>query len=61
MVDTIGKPDFSYIADCKAASHETRAGIDHGKGYYLFPLPMTGDTLLLIISPMRVPDKGLNY
>lgn len=44
MVDTIGKPDFLYIADCKAASHETRAVIDHEKGYYLFPLPMTGDT-----------------
>ena len=42
--DTIGKPDFLYIADCKAASHETRAAIDHEKGCYLFPLPMTGDT-----------------
>jgi transposase len=44
MVNTIGNPDFLYIADCKAASHETRAAIDHEKGYYLFPLPMTGDT-----------------
>jgi transposase len=44
MVATIGNPDFLYIADCKAASHETRSTIDHGKGYYLFPLPMTGDT-----------------
>ena len=54
MVDTIGKPDFLYIADCKAASHETRAGIDHGKGYYLFPLPMTGDT------PRHVKELVLN-
>jgi transposase len=44
MVKTIGKPDFLFIADCKAASYETRAAIDHGKGCYLFPLPMTGET-----------------
>lgn len=44
MVKVIGSPDFLYIADCKAASLETRAGIDHGKGSYLFPLPMTGET-----------------
>jgi transposase len=44
MVKVIGRPDFLYVADCKAASLETRAGIDHGKGFYLFPLPMTGET-----------------
>ena len=44
MVKTIGHPDFLFIADCKAASQETRAAIDHEKGYYLFPLPMTGKT-----------------
>jgi transposase len=54
MVDTIGNPDFLYIADCKAASHETRAAIDHEKGYYLFPLPMTGDT------PRHVKELVLN-
>ena len=44
MTETIGHPDFLYIADCKAASLETRTVIDRGEGYYLFPLPMTGDT-----------------
>lgn len=54
MVDTIGKADFLYIADCKAASHETRAAIDHEKGYYLFPLPMTGET------PRHIKELVLN-
>jgi len=54
MVKTIGSPDFLFIADCKAASHETRATIDHEKGYYLFPLPMTGET------PRRVKELVLN-
>jgi transposase len=54
MVQTIGNPDFLFIADCKAASHETRATIDHEKGYYLFPLPMTGET------PRRVKELVLN-
>ena len=44
MVKIIGNPNFLYVADCKAASLETRTGIDNGKGAYLFPLPMTGDT-----------------
>jgi len=35
MVKTIGHPDFLFIADCKAAPQETRAAIDHEKGYYL--------------------------
>jgi transposase len=54
MADTIGNPDFLYIADCKAASQETRAAIDQEKGYYLFPLPMTGDT------PRHIRDLVLN-
>jgi len=54
MVSTIGNPDFIFIADCKAAAHETRAAIDHGKGYYLFPLPMTGET------PRHIKELVLN-
>jgi transposase len=54
MVKTIGSPNFLYIADCKASSLETRACIDHGKGYYLFPLPMTGET------PKRIKELVLN-
>ena len=45
---------FLYVADCKAASLETRAGIDHGKGSYLFPLPMTGET------PKNIRELVLN-
>jgi len=44
MVKTIGHPHFLYVADCKAAALLTRATIAYGKGYYLFPLPMTGET-----------------
>lgn len=54
MVKTIGHPNFLFIADCKAASYETRAAIDHEKGYYLFPLPMTGET------PHQIKELVLN-
>lgn len=59
MVKTLGKPDFLFIADCKAASYETRATIDHGKGYYLFPLPMTGGTPSHIEAFMLNPEQEL--
>jgi len=54
MVKTIASPDFLFIVDCKAAAHDTRAAIDHEKGHYLFPLPMTGET------PRRVKELVLN-
>ena len=54
MVQTIGRPDFLFIADCKAASHETRSLISHENGYYLFPLPMTGET------PQHLKELVLN-
>lgn len=41
---TLKRTDFLFVADCKAASLETRAGIAAGQGCYLFPLPMTGAT-----------------
>ena len=50
----MGSPNFLYVADCKAASLETRVGIDHGKGSYLFPLPMTGET------PKNIRELVLN-
>lgn len=43
MVRIIGHLDFLYVADCKAAALATRATIDHEGGFYLFPLPMTGE------------------
>jgi len=61
MAKTIGHTDFLFIADCKAASLETRTAIDKGKGLYLFPLPMTGDTpkILkdLVMNPPAEPQK----
>jgi transposase len=59
MVNALGKPDFLFIADCKAASCETRAAIDHGKGYYLFPLPMTGETPRHIEAFVLNPEQAL--
>jgi transposase len=44
MVKVIGRPDFLVVGDCKLASLENRAQIQAGGGYYLTPLPMTGDT-----------------
>jgi len=44
MVKVIGRSDFLVVGDCKLASLENRAQIQDGQGYYLAPLPMTGDT-----------------
>lgn len=44
MRKILGRTDFLFVADCKAASMETRAGIASQQGFYLFPLPMTGET-----------------
>jgi transposase len=59
MVTIIGSPNFLYVADCKAASFETRASIDQGKGAYLFPLPMTGDTPKCIKELILNPPETL--
>jgi len=61
MAEIIGGPNFLFIADCKAASLETRATIDQEQGRYLFPLPMTGDTPkilkeLVLNPPEEVQD-----
>lgn len=44
MVKVIGRADFLVVGDCKLASLANRAHIQAGGGYYLAPLPMTGDT-----------------
>jgi len=44
VVVTIGHPDFLLVGDCKLASLENRARIHQGGGYYLTPLPLTGQT-----------------
>jgi transposase len=43
MSATIGHSHFLFVADCKAAALPTRAAIDAQGGFYLFPLPMTGE------------------
>lgn len=59
MADIIGRPDFLFVADCKAAACQTRGSIDHGKGYYLFPLPMTGDTRSQLEALVLNPEQAL--
>lgn len=64
LAQTIGHSDFLFVADCKAAAIETRAAIAHEQGYYLFPLPMTGDTPkhikeLVLNPPQNVRDIAL--
>lgn len=57
MVKTVGRPDFLFIADCKAASAETRATVSGEGGYYLFPLPMTGNTADIMKKPVLNPPE----
>lgn len=50
LAKVIGHPDFLYIADSKAAAHQTRAHIAKAGGRYCFPLPNTGHTPSLLKS-----------
>jgi transposase len=43
LAATIGRPDFLAVGDCKLASLENRGYIHHRQGFYLTPLPMTGN------------------
>jgi transposase len=59
----IGHREFLFIADCKAAALDTRAVIDQGGGFYLFPLPKTGDTPALLrqwVLEPPVPPQEIN-
>jgi transposase len=44
MARVLGRTDFLVVGDCKLASIENRAMIQAGGGWYLAPLPMTGNT-----------------
>ncbi len=59
----IGHREFLFIADCKAAALNTRAVIDQEGGFYLFPLPKTGDTPALlkqwVLEPPAPPQEIL--
>ena len=50
LTKVIGHKDFIYIADCKAAAHQTRAQLAQAGGLYCFPLPMTGHIPSLLKS-----------
>ncbi len=43
LAATIGCPDFLAVGDCKLASLENRAQIQSREGFYLTPMPMTGN------------------
>jgi transposase len=43
-VATIGRPDFLTVGDCKLASLANRGHIQNRQGFYLTPLPLTGNT-----------------
>ena len=44
MVDVIGHTDFLTVDDCQLARVANRAQIHAGGGFYLTPLPLTGNT-----------------
>lgn len=59
MVEIIGHADFLAVGDCKMAGRETRAQIHREGGYYLTPLPLTGnvpdDLRRWVLSPPLTP------
>lgn len=57
MVKTVGHPNFLFVADCKAASVETRASIAGNGGSYLFPMPMTGDIPEILKTAVLNPPE----
>jgi len=44
MVTILGRTDFLVVGDCKLASLSNRAYIQQRGGFYLSPLPLTGNT-----------------
>lgn len=68
FVRILGHRAFLFVADAKAASLLTRATIAQGGGFYLFPLPMTGEVPSLLrqwvldpptaIKPLLLPTSA---
>lgn len=68
LVKVLGHKDFIYIADSKAAAHQTRAHLAASGGRYCFPLPKTGHTPELLkswvlnppcpLQEIRLPDSA---
>lgn len=59
LVTVIGHKDFLYIADCKAAAHQTRAQLAQAGGYYCFPLPHTGHIPSLLTNWVLDPPTPM--
>jgi transposase len=61
LAATIGHSDFLAVGDCKLASLGNRAHIHHWKGFYLTPLPMTGnipsELRTLVLNPPNSPQE----
>jgi transposase len=70
MVSILGRTDFLVVGDCKLASLSNRAHIQRRGGFYLTPLPLTGNTPALLAEwvqnppvspvPIRLPDQSPN-
>ena len=68
LVDVIGHADFLTVGDCKLASLANRSQIHAGGGFYLTPLPLTGNTpaelAAWVLNPpsepgaIRLPDQA---
>lgn len=61
LAATIGHSDFLAVGDCKLASLENRAHIHHRQGFYLTPLPMTGnlpsELRAWVLNPPNSPQE----
>jgi transposase len=59
LVAVIGHANFLTVGDCKLASLANRAQIQAGDGFYLAPLPSTGNTptelAAWVLKPPRTP------
>lgn len=68
MASILGRTNFLVVADCKLASLSNRAHIAHRGGFYLTPLPLTGNTPALLAAwvknpplppdPISLPDQS---
>lgn len=55
LVATIGRPDFLVVGDCKLASLANRGHIQSRGGFYLTPMPSTGNTPTELQAWVRKP------
>jgi transposase len=55
MVSILGRTDFLVVGDCKLASLSNRAHIARRGGFYLTPLPLTGNTPALLGEWVKNP------